>query len=68
MKVAAVGKVPALPANIRLDWKKPASDKLSSLFCCCVSDEEKSFTTSTPGSTGGQGYNPGVNIKKLFCP
>ncbi len=51
------GKLLVLPANVRLDWKVIARDKISCLFSLFISDEvKKVFKTSTPG----------VNVIKLF--
>ncbi len=36
-----LGKLPVLPANVRLDWKVIARYKYSSLFGFIVSNEEK---------------------------
>ncbi len=51
-----LGKLLALPANVRLDWKVIARYKQSSLFGLIVCNGEKSFITLTPG----------VNVIKLF--
>ncbi len=44
-----LGKLLAIPANVRLDWKVLARYKHSSLFCLVISNEEKKFYTLTPG-------------------
>ncbi len=42
------GKLPVLPANVRLDWKKIARYKHSILFGLIICNEEF-FMTLTPG-------------------
>ncbi len=51
-----LGKLPVLPANVRLDWKVIARYKHSSLYGSIISNDEKKF------------YNIGPRFKcyKLF--
>jgi hypothetical protein len=51
-----LGKLLALPANVRLDWKVIARYKHSSLFGLVVSNEEKSFKTFAPGDNNPSMY------------
>jgi hypothetical protein len=44
-----LGKLLALPANVRLDLKVVASYKYPSLFGLVFCNKEKSFITLTPG-------------------
>ncbi len=46
--VSFLGKLPVLPANVRLDWKVIASYKHSSLFGLVVHDEGKKFYNIDP--------------------
>ncbi len=62
-----MGKLLALPANVRLGWKEIASYKHSSLFSLGVSDEEKEFCnldTRMAKLSGMNGMN-GEAIEKL---
>jgi hypothetical protein len=51
-----LGKLLALPANVRLDWRVIARYKQSSLFGLIISNEEKSFKTLTPGDNNPSMY------------
>jgi hypothetical protein len=44
-----LGKLTALPANVRLNWKVIAGYKHSSIFGLIIFNKEKSFITLTPG-------------------
>ncbi len=51
-----LGKLLALPANVRLDWKVIVRYKNSSLFDLIISDKGNFFITLTPG----------LNVAKSF--
>ncbi len=49
-----LGKLLALPANVRLDWKVIVRYKNSSLFGLIIRNRGKSFITLPPGQSFSQ--------------